>query len=71
MVPFHGEAFQESQFLAGHVLIGRKKTEPVLLPRLHDISQVEDIWVFGSPDKSEKEKPCWSKMTYIFQGDQG
>lgn len=57
MLHLHGEAVQEFQVLAGQVLIRSKETEPVISPRLYDILQVEDIGL-GSPDQTEKRKPC-------------
>lgn len=45
--------------LAAQLLIGRKKAEPVISPRLHYIPHIEGIEVLDFLDKSEKKKPCW------------
>ena len=55
----HREAFQESQVLA--FLSGRKEVEPIILPRLSDIPQVEGMVVLGSPDKAREGETLLEK----------
>ena len=53
------EAFQESQILAGWVLIQKEKVEFVGLPRTIQPSPGTGDGEWGSPDKVEEGKPCW------------
>ena len=51
----HGETFQESQVLAGQVLIRRKEAGPVISARLCDIPRVGDEGV-RLPDKVRQRR---------------
>ena len=55
MPHLYAEAFQESQVLAGQVLIGKEKVELVGLP----LPQIERVRGRDPQTRSEKEKPSW------------
>ena len=42
-------------------LSGRKEVEPIILPRLSDIPQVEGMVVLGSPDKAREGETLLEK----------